>query len=401
MENKQAISMQLKLGFHYHIPAEQRNDSIYTYGFQGRFIDALARRCQQVICILHSFGPDETLSLDYSIQAENVDWVSLGPQISVPRRMLNSNYYARIIQNCSNKIDVMLIRGPSPLLPVVANACKRIPTVLLLVGDYTEGIEDSSQPGWRKSAIHFWAAWNKWQQTIVARRSLVFVNSRELYEKLQRSVTNLHETRTTTLESGDYYDRSDTCTSRPFHLLYTGRLSYSKGLKDILDALVILVQEGEELILDLVGWSERGDLIVDDFIDYARQFGLEERVRYHGFKPLGEELFAYYRQADIYVIGSRSSEGFPRTIWEAMAHSLPVVATRVGSIPYYIDGAAELVSPASPKDLAGGIRRLLHSAELRRAYIHKGIALARQNSLDQQVGEMMKRIELWMEQRHA
>ena len=102
--------------------------------------------------------------------------------------------------------------------------------------------------------------------------------------------------------------------------------------------------------LDIVGWPVPGDPILEEVMGQAREMGLEGRVVYHGFKALGEELFAYYKKADIYVIASRSSEGFPRTIWEAMAHCLPVVATKVGSIPAFIEGAAELVEPETRKN---------------------------------------------------
>ena len=126
-----------------------------------------------------------------------------------------------------------------------------------------------------------------------------------------------------------------------------------------------------------------------------------DRIFFHGYKPVGPELFAFYKQADIYLIASQSSEGFPRTIWEAMAHSLPVVATKVGSIPDFISGAAELVNPMVPNELASAISRLIHNPKLRQEYIAKGLALAHQNSLEIQVGEMARVIKTWLENQNA
>jgi glycosyltransferase involved in cell wall biosynthesis len=129
----------------------------------------------------------------------------------------------------------------------------------------------------------------------------------------------------------------------------------------------------------------------------AKQEGVKDRVVYHGYKAVGPDLFAYYVAADIYVIASQSCfEGFPRTIWEAMAHSLPVVATRVGSIPDFIEGAAELVEPKNHIALADGILKIIKTPELRKRNIRNGYSLAEKNTLEEQVGEMATHIIDWI-----
>jgi glycosyltransferase involved in cell wall biosynthesis len=110
-------------------------------------------------------------------------------------------------------------------------------------------------------------------------------------------------------------------------------------------------------------------------------------------------LFAYYRNADVYVMASRLSEGFPRTIWEAMAHSVPVVATRVGSIPHFVGDVAELAEPRNPTDLARALRRVLDDGEHRRRMIAEGHRLAGQNTLDLRCREMVDAIRGWVEAR--
>ena len=132
---------------------------------------------------------------------------------------------------------------------------------------------------------------------------------------------------------------------------------------------------------------------IDEVRKLSSDLGVDKNIRYLGYKKLGPELFQCYQDADIYVIASQLSEGFPRTIWEAMANSLPVVATRVGSIPYYIEGAAELVTPRSPEELAMAIFRLVHQTELRKRYIVKGFELAKSNTLEYQAEKMMSEIE--------
>lgn len=392
--------MTLHLGFHYHVPMVRDADGkLRTPGYQGRFLDSLAHHCEQLVCFLHSPAPTDTSPLDYTIESDNVVWVDIGPHTSVPRRMLGARKVARLIRPWRSQLDALLIRGPSPLLPIVADAVGDLPISLLLVGDYLAGIGDLPQPRWRKEAIRLWARWNHHQQMKVARRSLTFVNSRKLYNELRPFVPNLVETRTTTLTSADFYDRDNTCTQRPVRLLYTGRMDRGKGLLHIVEALALLVERGEDVVLDLVGWLQKGDPILEEIQALAQERGIRDRVFYHGYKPVGPELFEYYKRADIYVIASTSSEGFPRTIWEAMAHGLPVVATRVGSIPLYLEHGktALLVEPANSQELADVILSILCDQVLRSSLIVEGQSLAHRNTLEMRANEMSEWLKVWSE----
>jgi len=391
----------MRLGFHYHIPAEERGGAVWAPGYLGRFLDSLAARVERLELFLHAPRPEERPLLDYPLQAANARLNSLGPRGSVPQRLLQAGRILAPLRERRAGMDALLIRGPSPLLPAAARAAGEVPVALLLVGDYLAGVDDLPQPRWRKEAIRAFAWWNARGQLAAARRSLTIVNSRKLYRQLEGRVPRLVETRTTTLTEADFYVREDTCQSRPARLLYTGRMDRAKGLMDILQALIGLTRAGEDLALDLVGMPEPGDPILDELQAAAAAAGLAERVRYHGYRAVGPDLFQFYRQADIFVLASRASEGFPRTIWEAMAHSLPVAATRVGSIPDFIEGAAELVAPGDPAGLERAIGGLLRDAGLRRQRIAAGLALARQNTLEAQVPRMVDEIEGWVKEHAA
>jgi glycosyltransferase involved in cell wall biosynthesis len=271
-----------------------------------------------------------------------------------------------------------------------------VPTILLLVGDSTKGIEDLEQPWWRKTLIRLFWLWNQRQQLRRVHQSLTFVNSRKLYEELRPFSGHLHETHTTTLTYRDFFDRQDTCGAPPFHLLYTGRMDRGKGLLEMAQAVAFLHSKGISVALDLVGPRENGDPVIEEVQGLAREKGLTDKIRFHGYKSLGPELFDFYKKADLYLIASKSNEGFPRTIWEAMAHSLPVVATRVGSIPNFIEGAAKLVPPNDVPALAHGIQELLRDGTQRRDLICKGRALASELTLEKQVKVMASTIAQWL-----
>ena len=367
-------------------------------GYFGRFVDSLAAQCDSLLCFMHTPLPEEEPMMDYRLQSQNANLISLGAHSSLPRRMLRASQVMNIVRSSRDQMDALLIRGPTPILPWVAKGCQPLPTVLLLVGDQLAGVDDLPQPRWRKEIIRCWWRWNTNCQLAVAKQSLTFVNSRLLYQQLDGKVTNLLETRTTTLEESDFYIRQDTCLNRPVHLLYTGRMDSSKGLLDMVNALSILVVQDEDVVLDLVGWAEKGSIILDEIYQLAINKEVQDRIFYHGYKQVGPELFAYYKQADIYLIASQSSEGFPRTIWEAMANSLPVVATKVGSIPNFITDGIDgiLVDPRNPEKLAENIRNLINSSGLRRTIIYNAINLARSNTLENRSKEMISEIKEYL-----
>lgn len=386
----------MRLGFYYHIPALSKNNGIYVPGYLGRFIDSLASSCEQVTCFLHSPRTDEISRMDYQILSSNVRLVEIGPHTSVMERTVMSRKYVSLVKRHTTEMDVLLVRGPTPLLPALANASS-VPTALLLVGDYLTGIADLPQPRWRKEIIRIWSYWNKSGQNRAVRRSLTFVNSRALYNELKDKTPDLQEIRTTTLTQDDFFPRSDVCQTQPYRLLYVGRMDRAKGLLQMVGAVSLLVERGEDVTIDLVGWAERSDPILDEIQAFANAKRIADRIHFWGPYPLGPELFKFYQQADIFLIASLASEGFPRAIWEAMANSLPVVATRVGSIPAFVEGAAELVLPGQADALAEGILRLIRHPELRQELIAKGFELARGNTLEVQGTAMIGKIEAWLE----
>ncbi len=79
---------------------------------------------------------------------------------------------------------------------------------------------------------------------------------------------------------------------------------------------------------------------------------------------------AAYERADVVVLPSRS-ESFGMVVTEALAHGLPVVATRVGGVPEALGRAPGgalpglLVAPDDPAALADGLARWIDERYLR------------------------------------
>jgi glycosyltransferase involved in cell wall biosynthesis len=73
-------------------------------------------------------------------------------------------------------------------------------------------------------------------------------------------------------------------------------------------------------------------------------------------------------------------EGFGFPLLEAMASGVPVVSTRVGSIPEVAGDAAMLVEPGDPDALAGAIERVATDTALRAELVPQGYAQAQRFS---------------------
>jgi glycosyltransferase involved in cell wall biosynthesis len=94
---------------------------------------------------------------------------------------------------------------------------------------------------------------------------------------------------------------------------------------------------------------------------------IDEFTRSVGWCSLAD-LPRHYREADICLVPTIAQDSLSRTSVEAIASGIPVIATRIGGLPYTVtDGVTGLLfEPGDSMDLARKITRLLDDAELRR-----------------------------------
>src|SRR5262249_6163482 len=113
-------------------------------------------------------------------------------------------------------------------------------------------------------------------------------------------------------------------------------------------------------------WSARQDfeVAVTDTVPDDRV--PEPWARYVGWQSQGE-LPAQMAGADVVVVPTVAQEALGRTAGEAMAAGKPVVASRIGGLPFTVaDGATGLLcAPNDPADLAEKLATLLDDLGLR------------------------------------
>ncbi len=160
--------------------------------------------------------------------------------------------------------------------------------------------------------------------------------------------------------------RSSWCPAphRP-HALFVGRLRYYKGIDTLLHALTRL----PEIHATIVGTGpmERA------WRALARDLQLIDRVHFLGEVP-DSELPLIYHAADLFVLpASARAEAFGTVLLEAMAASLPVITTEIGTGTTWVVGEAGwIVPPRDPVALAEAMREILDQPEAARARGHQG-----------------------------
>lgn len=132
-------------------------------------------------------------------------------------------------------------------------------------------------------------------------------------------------------------------------LIFVGHLIYGKGLDILLKALKIL--GNYQFNLDVIGNGPKKL----EYEKLSKNYGLEDKVNFVGeiSNPgLLKKLPCY----DYLVLPSRY-ETFGIVLIEAMSCGLPVISTKVGSIPEIVtsEEIGVLVEPDSPESLAKGI----------------------------------------------
>lgn len=94
----------------------------------------------------------------------------------------------------------------------------------------------------------------------------------------------------------------------------------------------------------------------------ARELGVADQVIFVGFV---DDVRPFLAAADIFLLTSES-EGLPLSLLEAMAARLPVVASRVGGIPFAVrhNDSGLLIPPGSPESIHQSILELVTNRRL-------------------------------------
>ena len=141
------------------------------------------------------------------------------------------------------------------------------------------------------------------------------------------------------------------------YILYLGWIVKTKGIEELLSAWKQIKETLPAWRLKLVGPASEA------YLKALTEQDLLNDVDLIGELP-HDKAMQYMQKAGIFVLPSYS-EGFPNVILEAMALQVPVIATRVGSLPEMLDDDEGLISPQNISDLADQLTKLATSEQQR------------------------------------
>lgn len=149
---------------------------------------------------------------------------------------------------------------------------------------------------------------------------------------------------------------------QPFRILYVSIIDVYKHQWHVAEAVAQLRESDLPVTLDLVGPANPPALVklqkTLNWIDPAGEF-----VRYLGPVP-HDELQMQYAGADLCLFAS-SCENMPNILLEGMASGQPIACSNRGPMPESLGDAGVYFDPELPSEIAGAIRKLFDSPELR------------------------------------
>lgn len=147
---------------------------------------------------------------------------------------------------------------------------------------------------------------------------------------------------------------------RALRFLFLGRLERDKGVFDLVDAFALLCRDYANCTLILAGDGDR-----EGVQNRLASLGLEAKVSLPGWVS-GTDKEALLQAADVFLLPSYI-EGLPVSMLEAMACAIPVIVSRVGSIPEVLEDGRNglLIEAGNVPELAAAMGRLAQSSEER------------------------------------
>jgi glycosyltransferase involved in cell wall biosynthesis len=157
------------------------------------------------------------------------------------------------------------------------------------------------------------------------------------------------------------------------YLLFVGMIEPRKNINLIIESLTKI--EDEDIKLVIVG---KKGWMTEELFERIKVNNLENKVIFTGFVP-DKELSVFYKNARVFLYPSLY-EGFGIPVLEAMSQGCPVITSNISSLPEVVGGAAILIDPENPEELADAVNKICKDDKFREELILKGFENAKKFS---------------------
>lgn len=306
------------------------NGKLFTVHNRGKFYEELAHKFEPST-ILYTLS--SSISPDNKYEIKNCRLAKL--KENSPKKFVNllkkiNFIYLLFISIKKSEIIIVFIPNKTAVLSTIIGKLLKKKVIIYVGGD------------WKKIALIPYKKINHSQiktffkyftNTILEFLSVysstyVFVAGRELLFNLQKYNKNISElSPMINFNSNDIFLRNDTFRSEKINIIFVGYLTKLKGIIYLLEAFKKITKDNNNCFLNIVGDGELYDSLTYKYKN--------KNIIFHGYVNNKEKLSELYKNSDVFVFPSLS-EGFPRVIYEAMLHSIPIITTDVGGLKHFL-----------------------------------------------------------------
>jgi glycosyltransferase involved in cell wall biosynthesis len=128
--------------------------------------------------------------------------------------------------------------------------------------------------------------------------------------------------------------------------LYLSRIEEHKGLEDVLNATLIIINSLPNFRLIIVGDGSK----LKWYQEYAQNKNLNDYIIWTGYVE-NSKLSIIYKNVDFYIFSSHFPEGMPMSLMGALSAGLPIISTKVRFVSSYMieDENYLSIEPDNPK----------------------------------------------------
>ena len=261
------------------------------------------------------------------------------------------------VKKLSPDITISFFALPSGLVAYWLKRKHNIPYVLSLRG--------GDVPGFLPKNLKWWHIFSSPLTSLVWKHAnAIIANSIGLKELAEKTAQRFGK-RVECIQNGvdtKLFSPSRHKISGDFKILFVGRLIEQKGAKYLLNAVAEILREKKilprKVFCDIVGDGP----LRQELESLSKSLRVDSIVTFHGW-VVREKLPTIYQQADVFVLPS-FDEGMPNVILEAMATSLPIIATDIKGNNELVQSGANGFLYKHQEELSVLIEKLISDREL-------------------------------------
>ena len=305
-------------------------DEYYIPDMHKIYLDYICQNFIKVYLIAPTKKISNAIS-DYSLlKHTNITVVEISPYSNYIKGVLKYKEYKKSIKKIAPLVDVFYNRVPDPYCWMSSLMFKK-KSIMHFVGDTIDATKNNKKWSFFKKNLFILGYLPDYYLTLkAAKKSVTYTNGHHLSEKLKMKGVNATPVISSTLNDADFYRKSDSeiYQETEIKLIYLGYIRYSKGIDTLISVVKKLKDKKVKFILNVVGDGE----LLEEFKNTVKEIDIKDEVIFHGHVNNRNSINALFKKSDIFVFPSLS-EGSPRVVLEAMANSVAVVSTPVGSLP--------------------------------------------------------------------